>query len=296
MPTGFIGLGTIGRPIAQHLLDEGIDLVVWNRTASKADGLGATVAASPAAVADRCPVVILNLRDSDAVRAVLDGAEGLLSADLRGKTIIDTTTNSYNDVQRFHARVAEAGAAYLEAPVLGSVTPAAQGALGIFVSGARAAFDAARPLLETIGNRVEFFETPGLATALKLINNMVLGAFLGTLVEAILLGEAAGLSKERMIALLENGIGQSRVLSAKKQKLLDEDFTTHFAAALIHKDLAYAGELARHLERPLLSGDAAKAIYALTFLSGQADRDFSVIYDVLKGTTGERGDRPADLA
>jgi len=283
MPVGYIGLGTIGRTIAQHLIEEGEELLVWNRTISKAEGLGAAIGASPADVVAQCDVVILNLRDSDAVKAVLHSENGLLSADLSGKTIIDTTTNEYQAVQSFHEIVTAAGANYIEAPVLGSIIPAASGSLAIYVSGPQAIFEAVRPILAKIGSRIEYFEKPGDATALKLINNTVMGAFLSTLVEALLLGEALGVDKARMIELLEKGTGKSGVLAAKREKLLAEDFTTHFAAELVHKDLSYTSELARLLERPLMLGDAAKATYALAFLQGKADQDFSVIYDVLKG-------------
>lgn len=285
MTTGFIGLGTLGRAIAARLLTQGTDLLVWNRTLAKAQGLGAPVAASPAEVARRCEVIVLNLRDSDAVRAVLHGPEGLLSADLRGKLVIDTTTNAYDAVPVFHAALREEGAAYLEAPVLGSVKPASTGQLAIYVSGEQAAYDRARPLLEMVGSRIEYFGVqPGIATALKLVNNMVMGAFLAALVEGLLLGEAVGVDKARMLDLLEAGAGRSGVIAAKREALLNEDFTVNFAAELIHKDLAYAGELARALKRPLFSGSAAQEVYALAFLQGVADQDFSVIYDVLKGS------------
>lgn len=289
MPTGYIGLGTIGKTIARHLIEEGVDLVVWNRTRSKAHDLGVPVAATPADLAAQCDPIILNLRDSDAVHAVLHSDNGLLSADLTGKTVIDTTTNEFRTVQRFHALVTKAGAHYIEAPVLGSIIPAATGSLAVYVSGPEPVFNTVRPLLEKIGARVEYFAQPGTATALKLINNMVMGTFLATLVEALLLGEAVGVPKVRMLDLLEKGSGKSGVLTAKKDKLLAEDFTTHFAAELIHKDLAYAAELARVLERPLITGDAAKAVYALVYLQDKAGLDFSVIYDILKGDTREQG-------
>jgi len=280
---GFIGLGVLGRTIAQRLIDQGVELTVWNRTPGKADGLRAEVAASPAGVIARTPVVFLNLRDSAAVDAVLNGEGGLLAGDIRGKIIIDTTTNHFVDVARFHAAVSARGGSYLEAPVLGSVVPASNGALTVVVSGEPGAFDRARPLIEKIGSTIFFLGEIGLATKMKLVNNLVLGAFMAVLGEAVGLGEAAGIDKARVLDILAAGAGNSGVLNAKRQKLLDEDFAPHFSAALIYKDLHYLQDLARSLDRPLFTGSAVKELYALALQRGVADQDFSVIYDLLKG-------------
>lgn len=283
MNAGFIGLGVLGRTIAQRLIDQDVALTVWNRTPGKAEGLRATVAASPADVIAQTPVVFLNLRDSAAVDAVLSGDRGLLAGDGHGKIIIDTTTNHFTDVARFHAEVSARGGAYLEAPVLGSVIPASKGALTVLVSGEQAAFDQAKPLLDKIGSTIFFLGEIGLATKMKLVNNLVLGVFMAALGEAVTLGEAAGIDKARVLDILAAGAGNSGVLNAKRQKLLDEDFAPHFSAALIYKDLHYLQDLARALERPLFTGSAVKELYALALQRGVADQDFSVIYDLLKG-------------
>lgn len=286
MNAGFIGLGVLGRTIAQHLIDQGVDLTVWNRTPGKAEGLKAAVAASPAEVIARTPVVFLNLRDSAAVEAVLNGDQGLLAGGCAGKIIIDTTTNHFVDVVRFHAWVRERGGSYLEAPVLGSVIPASKGALTVVVSGEQAVFDRAKPLIEKIGSTIFFLGEIGLATKMKLVNNLVLGVFMAALGEAVTLGEAAGIEKARVLDILAAGAGNSGILNAKRQKLLDEDFSPHFSASLIYKDLHYLQDLARALGRPLFTGSAVKELYAMALLNGVADQDLAVIYDLLKGPEG----------
>lgn len=283
MKAGFIGLGTLGRAIAQRLIDQGVELVVWNRTIEKAERLGATVASSPAAVITQTPLVFLNLRDSAAVEDVLSGSEGVLAAECTGKIIVDTTTNHFEPVLRFPSLVGARGGHYLEAPVAGSVVPASKGALTVFASGDAATFERARPYLEHIGGKIFFLGAPGLATRMKLINNMVLGTFMATLAEAVALGEAAGLGKEQVLDLLAAGGGNSGVLNAKRQKLLDEDFAPHFSAALIYKDLHYLQDLARTVGRPAFTGSVTKELFALAYLQGREEEDFSVIYDILKG-------------
>jgi 3-hydroxyisobutyrate dehydrogenase len=289
MKAGFIGLGTLGKAMAQRLIAQGVELVVWNRTIAKASDLNARVATSSRDLIAQVPVVFVNVRDSDAVDAVLSGPDGLLSGDCRDKVIIDTTTNHFAAVERFHARVAEQGGAYLEAPVAGSVVPASKGALTVFVSGERATFDQARPYLEQIGSTIVYLETVGLATKVKLINNLVLGSFMAILAEAVAFGEAVGLDRARVLDLLASGAGNSGVLNAKRQKLLDEDFSPHFSAALVYKDLHYMQDLARALGRPDFMGSLAKELYGLAYLDGLEDQDFSVIYAVLKGHRGAAG-------
>jgi 3-hydroxyisobutyrate dehydrogenase len=294
MKAGFIGLGVLGKTIARRLIEQGVELVVWNRTIDKARDLGAEIASSPAGVFAKVPLVFLNLSDSGAVESVLRGENGLLAGGCAGKIIVDTTTNDFNAVSGFYEWVRERGGAYLEAPVAGSVIPASKGALTIFVSGERAAFEQARPYLDKIGQSIFFLEEVALATKMKLINNVVLGSFMATIAEAVTLGEAAGLGKAQVLEYLAAGAGNSGVLNAKRQKLLDEDFAPHFSAALIHKDLHYAQALARALNRPLFTGSAVKELFALALMAGLHDRDFSVIYRVFKAdvhdhpTTGEQ--------
>ncbi len=282
MQAGFIGLGVLGRTMAARLIAQGVDLTVWNRTPEKAEGLGAPVASSPADLIGRVPVVVVNVRDSAAVDAVLNGENGLLAGDCAGKLIIDTTTNHFEDVLAFHTAAQAKGAHYLEAPVLGSVAPATKGTLTIVISGEESAFESARPLLEIIGSTLFFLGEPGLASKMKVINNLVLGAFMAAVAEGVVLGEAAGLDRARVLEVLGAGGGNSGVLNAKRQKLTDLDFSPHFAVDLIYKDLHYMQALARELGMPMPTGSHVKELFARAFPRGLDKEDFSVIYRLLK--------------
>jgi len=271
--------------MARRLMAEGVELRVWNRTRDKALDLGVEVAESPADIASKDDVIFVNLFDSAAVREVMEGGGGLLSADLRGKVIVDTTTNHFASAAEFHRQFAARGAGYLEAPVAGSVVPALKGALTVMVSGGRAAYERALPYLEKVGKSVFYLETPGLATKMKLINNLVLGALMASLAEALCFAEEAGVPRDRALEVLSAGAGNSAVLSAKKEKLLNEDFSTHFSSALMHKDLHLMHELARELRRPLFAG-AVKEVFGMTFTLGLEGLDFSGVYRALKGMGG----------
>lgn len=283
MKAGFIGLGHLGKTIAKRLIGEGVDLAVWNRTKEKAADLGVPAMETPAALISGSDVVFLNLFDSNAVAAVLEGPDGLLKGDCRGKIIVDTTTNHFDRVGAFYEAAKNRGATYLEAPVLGSVVPASQGALTVVVSGDQAAYGRVRPLLEKIGKTIFYLgDEPALATKMKLVNNLVLGTLMATCAEAVAFGEAAGVDRATVVDILLAGAGNSMVLNGKKAKLVNEDFSTHFSSALIYKDLHYLQDLAKALKKPLFTGSAVKEMYAMTFAMGIEGEDFSAIYKVLK--------------
>jgi len=286
MNTGFIGLGNLGRAMAGRLESQGVPLVVWNRTRGKEAGLHAAVAANPRSVVAGAETVILNLFDSDAVADVLTGQEGLLKADCTGLLIIDTTTNHFGRVTEFHRLAREHGAFYLEAPVLGSVVPASQGALTILVSGDQAVYERARPVLGLLGKQIYFLGDPGLACRMKLVNNMVLASFMATLAEAAALGEAAGISRDKVLDILAAGGGNSMVLNVKKEKLLREDFSPHFSERAIAKDLRYLQNLADQLHMPLFAGPYAMALFDKAIQRGDGDLDFSAVFRILRRSPG----------
>jgi 3-hydroxyisobutyrate dehydrogenase len=282
MKVGFIGLGHLGKTIAQHLIAKGVPLSVWNRTLGKSTGLGVPVATSPRQLISSSDVVIINLFDSKAVKSVFEGPDGLLSGDCTGKIIIDTTTNHCEDVLGFHRMVGEHGGSYLECTLLGSVVPASQGSLTILVSGEPDVYDQVKTLLETIGTTIHFLGEPAMATKMKLINNLVLGSFMATCAEAVALGESAGLGREQVINILLSGAGNSMVLNAKKTNLARDEFPPQFSTALIYKDLHYLQDLCRSMNRPLFTGSIVKELYAVTQSKGFNDQDFSAIYRVFR--------------
>jgi len=279
---GYVGLGNLGRAMAGRLEATGESLMVWNRTPDRSGGLKAMIAPSPAELMTASESVFMCLFDSDAVHQVLTGTQGLLAGECRGKLIIDTTTNDFRRVERFHEDCARAGARYLEAPVLGSVVPASQGKLTVVVSGEESSYHAGRPLLEKIGQQIFYFGAPGRATRMKLINNLVLGSFMATLAEAVAAAEAAGLDKSVVLDVLAAGAGNSLVLSAKRGKMIDNDFAPHFSVGAIHKDLALMIALAWETGSRADMAAASERLFATASAHGLGDRDFSVIYEVLK--------------
>ena len=282
MQLGFIGLGHLGKAIAGRLIDCQHSLTVWNRSADKAAGMSATIAKTPAETVAQAEIIHLCLFDSAAVHRVFTMDNGLLAADLKGKILIDHTTNHFREVLAFHDMCAQAGAIYLEAPVLGSVVPATQGNLTVLVSGKKEGFTKAEPVLAQVGKHLFHLEAPGLATKMKLINNLTLGSFMATLAEATAFGEQVGIDRATVLDILNVGGGQSLVLNAKKAKLLAEDFSPHFTNGLIYKDLHCLQDLAYEQQRPLFTGAVTKELFARAIAEGMNELDFSSVYKLFK--------------
>jgi 3-hydroxyisobutyrate dehydrogenase len=282
MSTGFIGLGNLGKAIAGRLVAEGEKLIVWNRSKQKMEGLKAEMAESPADLISKVQICFLCLADSSSVKAVLESKRGILQGDCSGKIIIDITTNHFDAVLGFYRKLGEHGASYLETPVSGSVLPASQGNLIILVSGDNKTYDRALPLLNKIGKQIFYLEKPALATKMKLVTNFVLGSFMATISEALVLGEDTGVDKKTILDILSAGAGNSMILNAKKEKLLSEDFSPHFSVAMISKDLGYVEALAKSQKRPLYSSVVAKELYDRAISDKMETLDFSAIYKVIK--------------
>ena len=282
MAIGFIGLGNLGTAITTRLSQLGETLVVYNRNIEKIRNLGYEIVSTPKEILQKCDVIFLCLFDSEAVKQILTGDNGLLCEELRGKTIIDLTTNHYEDVLEFHKLVNDFNGNYLENPVFGSVAPALKGELTVVSSGKTEVFEAMKPLLEKIAKEIFHLPAPSSATKMKLINNLCLGSFMATLAECTALAESCEIPKAKALEILGVGGGQSLVLKAKTQKLIDEDFSPHFSNNAINKDLHLLQDLAYNLKLPLYSAAIPKELFSKMKMMGKGEEDFSSIYQLFK--------------
>lgn len=282
MRIGFIGLGNLGQAICTRLASQNIELTIYNRNKDKIKDLSYEKANTPKELLANCEVIFLCLFDSPAVENILTGENGLLCEELRGKTIIDLTTNHYDDVLRFHEMVNSIGANYLENPVFGSVAPALKGELTVVSSGKIEVFEAVKPILEKIAKEIFHLPTQSSATKMKLINNLCLGSFMATLAECTALAENCDIPKAKALEILGVGGGQSLVLKAKTQKLIDEDFSPHFSNNAINKDLHLLQDLAYNLQQPLYSACLPKELFSKMKMMGKGEEDFSSIYQLFK--------------
>jgi 3-hydroxyisobutyrate dehydrogenase len=248
MNVGFIGIGTMGLPMAGRLLDAGFPLVVWNRTRARCDALGARgaiVAESVDALFDRCAVVLVMLLDERAVDAVLEPGTPSFARRVRGRTIVMLGTTAPARSHALDAQVRACGGRYVEAPVSGSRDPAAAGALVGMTAGDVDAVRFVEPLLAALCRQVfSCGAVPG-ALRMKLAVNHYLVVLVAALAEAVRAAEACGVDLETFRDVLEAGPMASPVSRAKLDKLLQRDFSPQ---AAIH-DVAAIAALVRDQAR-----------------------------------------------
>jgi 3-hydroxyisobutyrate dehydrogenase-like beta-hydroxyacid dehydrogenase len=203
MKLGFCGLGNMGTPMAERLLDAGHDLIVWNRTAGRVEplaGRGARVAATPAEAARGADGVITMVADPEALHAVVFGPDGLASGLAAGTALIDMSTVGPDTVRTVAARLPD-GVELLDAPVRGGPARAAKGELKILLGASEQAAQRWTPVLEILGS-VTHVGPPGAGAAAKVLNNFVGVSLVSLLGEAMALADALGIEEARALELL----------------------------------------------------------------------------------------------
>lgn len=216
MTVGILGLGNMGRPIAQHLSETNETLVVWNRTRSKAEGIeNATVAECPWDVVAAADIILSILANDSAIADVYHGPGGILSGDLTGKTIVELCTTSPETVIALEAAVQARGGQFVECPVSGNVVPARSGQLMGLAAGSPAAFESARPVLDKMTRRLEYLGPTGAGAAMKLAVNLPLMVYWSALGEAIGLALAKDIDPALALDILVDSSGA--IGAAKKR-------------------------------------------------------------------------------
>ena len=240
---GFIGLGIMGKPMAQNLIGAGFELTVYNRSPEKARELGeagATVAASPGEVAQGSDVVITMLPDSPQVEEVVAGENGVLEGAAEGSLIVDMSTISPVVTEELAEAAKEKGASMLDAPVSGGDVGAIEGTLSIMVGGSQGDFERARPLFEAMGKTVTHVGPVGAGQVTKAANQIVVALTIEAVSEALVLGSAGGVSPEKILEVLSGGLAGNKVMEVKREKFLSHTFEPGFRSELHHKDLGIA--------------------------------------------------------
>jgi 3-hydroxyisobutyrate dehydrogenase len=299
---GFIGLGTMGQPMALNLARAGTPLVVWNRTPGRSEALraaGAEVAASPAEVFERAGTVILMLADEVTVDAVLGRGTADFAGRLAGRTVVHMGTTSAEYSAGLQDAVRAAGGRYVEAPVSGSRIPAEQGELVGMAAGDDDAAAAVRPLLAAMCR--ETFDcgaVPG-ALLMKFSVNLFLITLVTGLAEAFHFADRYGLDQRLLRDVLDAGPMASAVSRVKGPKLLARDFSVQAAAINVLENNRLIAEAARKagLASPLL--DACHALYGEAVEQGHGDEDMVAVLHALESRTDgtpEAVRRPADPA
>lgn len=274
-PVGFIGLGTMGEPMARNLL-RAVPLVVWNRTGSKcrifADA-GAAVAADPTEVFVRCKIVILMLTDGDAMDAVLSRGQSRFTDLVRGRTLINMATTSPRYSQALEEDARSAGGRYVEAPVSGSRKPAEAGQLVGMLAGDLATVETVEPLLFQLCRTTVYCGAVPKALLTKLAVNQFMITMTAGLAEAMHFARQQGLDIAKFVRILDDGPMASEYSRVKAAKLLADDFSIQAAIRNVRESTRLISAAAREaqISAPLI--DLCDTLYAESMALGCANED-----------------------
>jgi 3-hydroxyisobutyrate dehydrogenase-like beta-hydroxyacid dehydrogenase len=277
---GLIGLGLMGKPMGRNLLKAGFPLVVWNRSAVKAEELvreGAKLAANPREVAALADVLITIVSDPPAVEKILWGADGALAGLRLGSVLIDSSTISPDLARREAAACGERGVEFLDAPVTGGTWGAEKGELLFMIGGKADVLERVKPVLEAVGKRFFLLGPNGAGQTVKLAMNLMLALQVDALAEAIALVTAAGVPGERLVEVMQSSMARSGVLDVKAPLILKNEYPASFPLRLMHKDVGLALELAKEKGVTLPAGAAAYATYTAVKDASKDDPDFAAV-------------------
>ncbi len=244
---GFIGLGIMGRGMANNLLKAGFPLTVWNRTVSRTEPLvaaGAVAAASPAAVAAGSDITFICVSDTPDVEAVVLGEDGVLEGAQPGSLVIDCSTISPTATKEVAAALAERGVHMLDAPISGGSEGAAKGTLSIMVGGAESDFERALPVLQAMGKSITHVGPTGAGQTVKLMNQILVVGNALAMSEALLFAQASGVNLQQALEAVKNGAAGSWMLSFRGPQILERDWRPGFTIDLQQKDLRLVLEAA----------------------------------------------------
>jgi 2-hydroxy-3-oxopropionate reductase len=282
---GFIGLGIMGKPMAQHLLKAGYSLVVLDKVKGPQEELvtaGAEAGANPCDVAARADILITMLPDSPDVEDVVLGQDGVLQGLRPGSLLVDMSTIMPSVARRVTEAVRASGSEGLDAPVSGGQVGAQNATLTIMVGGSQAAFERAKPLFEKMGKNITLVGEAGAGQVTKAANQIIVGVTIAAVSEALLLAAKAGVDPARVREALMGGFAQSRILELHGKRVIDRTFQPGFKIKLHRKDMAIILNTARELGLALpVSANVAELMNA-AIANGSGDLDHSALVTVFE--------------
>ena len=285
MRIGYIGLGTMGAPMAMNILKAGFPLTVFNRTPSKANSLltaGAQLAETPADVASRTEIVFTNLSDTPDVLEILFGANGVIEGSHPDMVLVDNSTIKPSASREIYQRFHEIGVSALDAPVSGGDIGAGNGTLAIMVGGEAEALEKVMPVLEAIGKKITHVGDAGAGQVAKAANQIMVAAQMVAEAELMLFAQKSGVDVARVIEAIKGGAAQCWTLDIKPQRLLAGNRTPGFKSSLQAKDLNIVIDTARDYDAVLPGAALNSQLFNSMVALGEGDLDNSAIIHVLE--------------
>jgi 3-hydroxyisobutyrate dehydrogenase-like beta-hydroxyacid dehydrogenase len=282
---GLIGLGNMGTAIAERLLDAGYELAVHNRTPGKADALaarGATIARTVGDLVEHANVVLTSLADDDALEAV---AADVLDMARPGTVLVDMSTVSPAASARVAARAATASVAYLRAPVSGNPTVVRAGNLSFIVSGPPETLERVEPVIRAIGPTVHHVGDSEQARIVKLAINLMIAGIVQLMSEALVLGEASGVSRAALLEVMGSSAVGAPLVKYKAEPLLRDDYSATFTTELMEKDIDLALDAAEKAGVELPVTTELKGLLRAAIEAGYGNDDFMALFPFLQSAS-----------
>lgn len=289
MRIGFVGLGTMGAPMARRLLEAGFEVTVHNRTRQREEPLaaqGAARAASPRAAAEGADLVITIVSDTPDVQAVVLGDHGVALGMREGSVLIDMSTISPATTRRIATAVAEHGVSMLDAPVSGGSEGAENGTLSIMVGGDVEALEKARPVLQHLGRTITHVGPSGAGQVAKAVNQTIIAGTYAAVAEGMALAMAADIDVDAALQALGGGAAGSWVLENRARNMLKGEYPLGFRTRLHRKDLGIALVAARDLGVAMPVTAYVEQVETSLVTRGFGDEDVSNIARVVREQSG----------
>ncbi len=285
MQVGFIGTGLMGLPMAQRLVEDGIELIAYNRTPEKLEPLqkaGVKIAQQPIQAIAESDCIILMLTNASAIRSLLLSADA--KPHLVGKTVIQMSTIAPKESIAIANDIIEAGGEYLEAPVLGSIPEAQSGKLIVMVGGTEAQFERWQSLLQNFGSEPLLIGEVGSASAIKLALNQLIASLSTAFALSLGFVERQGASVDIFMQILRQSALYAPTFDKKLQRMRDRNYVNpNFPTKHLLKDTELFINEAQGEGMNVSSIEGVKKILEIAITSGFADADYSSLFNAISG-------------
>jgi 2-hydroxy-3-oxopropionate reductase len=282
MKIGFIGLGIMGSPMAQHLLAAKHEMFIRTRSKVPVELANAHVCATNADVARAADIIFLMLPDTPDVDAVLFGQGGVAEGLSQGKIVVDMSSISPMETKTFAQKINALGCEYLDAPVSGGEVGAKAASLTIMVGGSQATFNTVKPLLELMGKNITLVGVNGDGQTTKVANQIIVALNIAAVGEALLFASKAGADPAKVRAALMGGFASSRILEVHGERMIKRTFDPGFRIALHQKDLALALNGAKSMGVYLPQTAGAAQLMQACAANGWGQLDHSALVKALE--------------
>lgn len=286
---GYIGLGIMGKPIAQNILKAGYEVVVHNRSRQSVNELvnmGAQEAHSASELARQVDIVFTNLPDSPDVEMVALGEDGILEGAREGLIFIDNSTIKPETTRNIGLKISEKGVVMLDAPVSGGDVGAINGTLTVMVGGPGEALDTAMPVLESFSKSITHVGGLGDGQIAKAANQIMVAAQMVALGELLILAQKAGADPQKVVQAIRGGAAGCWTLNNKPQRLFSNNREPGFKAYMQAKDLGIVMDTARAYGVPLPSTAVHTQLFNAMLEMGMRDLDNSAVLGVIEQLAG----------